>query len=144
MLFKRWHFWPSQIVQCFSRKKFCSIGICVSQRLKPMSFYFFLLRLSAFSDVKQSRFWSRNLKIFLKGFQMLKGFRPYFKSQFCIFQARYYGIGQCLDWRFSLKSLLSLVVWLPGCRNVPLPPFRFRNSKLSFMYFWKMSLLALH
>ena len=129
MLFKRWHFWPSQIFQCFSRKIFYSIRICVSQRFKPMSFYSLLLRRSASSDAKQSRFRPRNLKIFFK--DLVLSFRPFFTPQFCIFPVRYCGTGKCVDWRFSLKSLLSLAVKLPGCRNVPLPPFRFRNPKLS-------------
>ena len=118
----------------FFTYKSYSNRICVSQRLKPMSFHSLLLRRSASSDAKKSRFRSRNLEIFLKDLLVLS-FRPFFTPQFCIFSVRYYGIGQCVDWRFSLKSLLSLVVKLPGCRNVPLPPFRFRNPKLSFMYF---------
>ena len=39
-----------------------------------MSFYFLLLCLPFSRDVTQSSFRSRNLKVFLKGFQILESF----------------------------------------------------------------------
>ena len=57
---------------CLSREKFYSIRLCVSQRFKPKSFQFLLLRLPASSDVTQSGF---GLGIFKKsGFSNLKEF----------------------------------------------------------------------
>ena len=89
---------------CLSREKFYSIRLRIRQRLKPKSFQFLLLRLPASNDVTQSGFWSRNLK--KKDFTNLREFQPSFKSSFCIFRVRYFRISQCVDCRFSLKSLV--------------------------------------
>ena len=61
---------------CFPRKKFYSIRICVRQKFEPMSFSIFLLHLPASCDMTQSRFRCRNPQIFLKGFQIIESFNP--------------------------------------------------------------------
>ena len=76
----------SDLSNCFPRKKFYSIRICVRQKFKPMSFYIFLLHLPASCDMTQSRFRCRNLQIFLKGFQIIESFSsPWLASAFSVY-----------------------------------------------------------
>ena len=67
-----------------------------------------LLCLPFSRNVTQSRFRSRNLKVFVKDFQIAESI---FKSSLCIFRVRYYRIGNCVDWRFSFKTLLNWYFW---------------------------------
>ena len=76
----------SDLSNCFPRKIFYSIRICVRQKFKPMSFNLFLLHLPASCDMTQSRFRCRNLQIFLKGFQMIESFSsPWLASAFSVY-----------------------------------------------------------
>ena len=90
---------------CLSREKFYSIRLCVSQRFRPKSFQFLLLRLPASPLAKiHSRVFG--LGILKKDFKNLREFQPPFKLSFCVFRVRYSRISQCVDCRFSLKSLV--------------------------------------
>ena len=82
----------------------------------PFHFTFFFcdVRLPASSDVTQSPFRSRNLKTFLKGFQILESFIPSSKSRFCIFREDYYRVAQCVDWKFRSTHCVCLLFNFSG------------------------------
>ena len=94
----------SDLSNCFPRKKFYSICICVSQKFKPMSFYILLLHLPASCDMTQSRFRCRNLQIFLKGFQIIESFSPpWLASAFSVYHVIELASGWIKDSRSSRR-----------------------------------------
>ena len=141
MVFERCHFWPS--VKSF--KVFFTQKILLNSYLRQSEIQAHLILLSSFassssSDVTLSRFRPQNGKVILIGFQIQPVLAFFSNLDLCVFRVVFQQIGQCVEWRFSSKSLFSLLVRLTRSSDASPSPFRFWNRKLYLIDFSKMLL----